>query len=673
MARHAETARAPLLRALLAAHAVQKRLHTVVGPLVDVGIRIWLARLVAMAALPAATGMQGAAVMAAHTVIPPLLAFGLATRMAALPLLAASLAVFSAHPAADGAALAALLAAWFVLVGAGPLSLDAPLAAGIYSTALPLAAPVGRALAALSRAARPVLLLVTRLSLAAVLLRHGMVTPLVAAVCLLPLALGLGTRLAVLPLLALTATTTMHAATSEHLAWVLLLVLLGAEGAGPLALDHLIGAALVRRYRQLAAQPAFDPQAHQVVIVGGGFGGLAAARGLAGAPCAVTLIDQHNHHLFQPLLYQVATAALSPADIATPIRSLFRDQANTRVRLGRVVGVDAACKQVRLADDTALAFDTLILATGATHTYFGRDEWEQFAPGLKTVPDATEIRRRLLTAFEHAEAAGDPAAAREYLTFAIIGGGPTGVELAGAVAELARHGMTNEFRAINPAEARVLLIHLGDRLLPTFPPALSAEAARALLALGVELRLGVAVDGLDAGGVTVGGERIPCRTAFWAAGVVASPAAAWIGAAADRAGRLVVGPDLSVPGQPDIFAVGDTASSAAWNGQPVPGLAPAAKQGGAYVARVLRARLAERAAPPPFRYRHGGNLATIGRRAAVVDFGALRMTGPLAWWLWGAVHVMFLASARNRLVVAVQWFWAYLTYGRGIRLIAERK
>jgi NADH dehydrogenase/putative oxidoreductase len=484
------------------------------------------------------------------------------------------------------------------------------------------------------------------------------------------LAAGLATRLAALPLLAATGVATMHAVSNEHICWTLLLLLIISYGPGALSLDALLGAAWRRHGAALFGSPGqLQTALAQVVIVGGGFAGIAAARALRNAPCDVVLIDQHNYHLFQPLLYQVATASLSPADIATPIRALFRGQPNARVVLGEVTSIDNLGRSVVTRQGGSVSYDTLVLATGARHSYFGHDDWEDAAPGLKTLDDATALRRRLLLAFERAEIETDPVVREALLTFVVIGGGPTGVELAGAIAELARHGLTREFRAIDPARARVMLIQAGDRLLPAFPVALSSAATRALEALGVEVCVGQAVDAVDEAGVTLGGQRIACATAFWAAGVAASPAAAWLNAASDRAGRLLVAPDLTVPGHPDIFAVGDTAAVDAWNGHAVPGLAPAAKQEGEYAAQVIRARLARRQAPKPFRYRHGGSLATIGRREAVADFGRIRFAGSLAWWIWGVVHILFLASTRNRLVVGVQWFWAYLTFGRGIRLI----
>lgn len=407
---------------------------------------------------------------------------------------------------------------------------------------------------------------------------------------------------------------------------------------------------------------------HKVVIIGAGFGGLAAARALAQAPVDVTVIDKRNFHLFQPLLYQVATAGLSPADIATPIREVLREQQNTRVLLGRVTGIDPAGSAV-LLDALRVPYDYLIVATGARHSYFGKESWAELAPGLKKIDDATQIRRRILTAFERAEATEDAAERAALLTFVIVGGGPTGVELAGAIAELARLGMEKDFRTFDPAAARVIIIESNQRVLAAFPPALSMQAKASLNSLGVEVRNGARVEHIDAEGVTVSGERIAARTVLWAAGVAASAAARWLGAEADRAGRIKVNPDLTVPSLPNVFAVGDTALMSDADGKPVPGLAPAAKQSGAFAAAVIRARLAGRKAPGRFVYRHLGSLATIGRKSAVADFGVVRLGGMIAWWLWGFVHVAFLVGARNRMAVVLDWFWAYLTFRRGIRLI----
>jgi NADH dehydrogenase FAD-containing subunit len=405
-----------------------------------------------------------------------------------------------------------------------------------------------------------------------------------------------------------------------------------------------------------------------IVIIGAGFGGLSAANALAGAPADVTVIDRRNYHLFQPLLYQVATAGLSPAQIATPIRSILRRAANERVLLGHVSAIDKE-RQLVTVDRHAVSWDHLVVATGARHSYFGHDEWEHVAPGLKKIDDATYIRRRILTAFEHAEQAPDAGSRQRYLTFVVIGGGPTGVEMAGAIAELAHVALRDDFRTINPRDARIVLIEAGARVLPSFPASLSDSALRSLKRLQVEVRLGAPVTQCDADGVVVGSERLAAATLIWAAGVRASSAARWLCADCDRAGRVKVGPDLALPGHPDIFVIGDTALATDESGKPLPGLAPVAKQQGAYVARVLRARLAQTAAPPPFRYRDYGTLATIGRGAAVADFGRIRLDGRLAWLLWGLVHIMFLIGFRNRVVVMLEWLWSYLTFESGARLI----
>jgi NADH dehydrogenase len=406
----------------------------------------------------------------------------------------------------------------------------------------------------------------------------------------------------------------------------------------------------------------------RIVIVGAGFGGLSAAHGLAGAPADVTVIDRRNYHLFQPLLYQVATAGLSPAQIAQPIRSILRDAPNVRVILGKVNGVDKEQRTVQL-DDRTIDYDVLVLATGSRHAYFGHDDWESVAPGLKNIDDATGIRRRILSAFEEAEQSSDPEARRRLLTFVVIGAGPTGVETAGAIAELAHIALRRDFRVINPREARIVLVEAGPRVLASFPEALSESALRSLERLHVEVQLGKPVSHCDETGVTVGEEHLPAATIIWAAGVASSSAAKWLGVEQDRVGRVMVGPDLAVPGHPEIFVIGDTAHVSDASGQLLPGVAPVAKQQGAYVARVLRRRLAGQPPPGPFRYRNYGTMATIGRRAAVADFGWLKISGTLAWLLWGAVHISFLIGFRNRLIVMLEWIWSYMTFPSGARLI----
>jgi NADH:ubiquinone reductase (H+-translocating) len=410
--------------------------------------------------------------------------------------------------------------------------------------------------------------------------------------------------------------------------------------------------------------------AHHVVIVGGGFGGLQCALTLKGAAVTITLIDRRNHHLFQPLLYQVATASLATSEIAWPIRHLMRDRSEVTTLFATVSGVDADNKRVLFDDGDTLAYDTLVLATGARHAYFGHDEWEPFAPGLKTLEDATTLRRRILVAFERAERESDPEKRAALLTFVIVGAGPTGVELAGTIAELAVDELPPDFRNIDTHQARVMLIEAGPRVLAGFDNELSAYAQRSLESIGVEVVLGQAVTECSADGVVYGGNRLAARTLIWAAGVRASPAAEWLNGPADRAGRLQVSPDLTVPGHPDIFAIGDTVTIADTEGKPVPGIAPAAKQQGNHVAASIKARLAGKTSTP-FRYSHAGSLAQIGKRKAVIDFGRVKLRGTIAWWIWGIAHIYFLIGLRNRLGVALSWLWIHARDQRPARLITQ--
>lgn len=405
-----------------------------------------------------------------------------------------------------------------------------------------------------------------------------------------------------------------------------------------------------------------------MVILGGGFAGLMAARGLARAPVDVTVVDRRNHHLFQPLLYQVATAALSAPDVATPIRRVLRRQRNATVLLASARRIDVEGRRV-LLEEGELAYDFLIVATGATHSYFGRDEWARHAPGLKSLEDAFEIRRRVLLAWEAAER--DPSGARERLTFVVVGGGPTGVELAGALAEIARHTMTRDFRRISPSAARVLLVEAGERVLPAYPPSLSEKARLQLERLGVEVRTKTAVTGVEEGAVVLGGERLAAGVVVWAAGVRASELARGLGAPLDRAGRVRVNPDLTVPGHPEVLVAGDLASIES-GGKPVPGVAPAAMQMGRHAARNV-ARAARGEKTEPFRYVDKGTLATIGRKAAVAEIAGVRFWGFPAWVAWLTIHIFFLIGFRNRFVVLFEWAWAYLTYQRSARLIVESK
>ncbi|MBI2223227.1 MAG: NAD(P)/FAD-dependent oxidoreductase [Acidobacteria bacterium] len=409
-----------------------------------------------------------------------------------------------------------------------------------------------------------------------------------------------------------------------------------------------------------------------VVIIGGGFGGLAAARALGRTRLDVTLLDRRNHHVFQPLLYQVATAGLSPGDIASPIRWVLRRQRNVNVLLADVVGVDPARACVRLADGGARDYDFLIVATGATHAYFGHDEWQRRAPGLKTLEDGLEIRRRVLLAFERAELEPDARARARWLTFVVIGGGPTGVEMAGALAELARH-MRRDFRSVDPRQARIILLEGGPTVLPSFDARLRGFGTRALARLGVDVRTRALVTGIDEGGVAIGRERIEAATVLWAAGVSASPLGAALGAPVDRAGRVAVNADLTVPSHPEIYVVGDLAAfTHTPDGKPLPGVAPVAMQQAQHaVKNILRTLRGE--ARQPFAYHDPGSLATIGRAAAVADFGRLKFTGHVAWLLWLFVHIMKLTGFRNRVVVFFQWAWAYFTQQRAVRLITHER
>ena len=412
-------------------------------------------------------------------------------------------------------------------------------------------------------------------------------------------------------------------------------------------------------------------QPAHVVILGGGFAGLYAARALRRAPVQITLVDRHNYHLFQPLLYQVATAALNPSDIAAPIRSILRHQSNVSVLLGEATSIDPSRKSVTLADGAELAYDFLIVATGATHSYFAHPEWEQNAPGLKSIDDALEIRRRVLLAFEAAEREDDEASRNALLTFVIVGAGPTGAELAGALSEIARQTMLRDFRRINPSSARILLVEGKDRVLPTYPPALSAKAQRQLEHLGVEVILNAVVTSLSDHEVGIGDQTIKTRTVLWAAGVTASPLARSLGAPLDRAGRVEVLPDLTIPGHPEIFVTGDLAALKEKDGSLVPGVAPAAIQEGNHSARNIERAIAGKPLLL-FHYLDKGSLATIGRAAAVADIRGLHLSGFIAWLAWLTIHIFFLIGFRNRFLVITQWAWAYVTYQRGARLITGR-
>lgn len=409
----------------------------------------------------------------------------------------------------------------------------------------------------------------------------------------------------------------------------------------------------------------------EIIIIGAGFGGLAAARGLRRTRANVTLIDRQNHHLFQPLLYQVATAALSPADIATPIRAIVRRYRNTRVLLDSVASVDTTAHRVLLESGVAMPYDALVIATGARHSYFGRDDWSADAPGIKTIDDAIRVRSKILVAMERAETdrQENPVTRAQHLTFVVIGGGPTGVEMAGAIAELTRHAAGLDFRHLSASCIHVVLVQSADRLLPAFPAALAEKAKQSLEKLGVEVRLGERVTDVTPTSVKIGDTVMSAAVIVWAAGVKASPAAQWLGAAADPAGRVIVRPNLSVPGHPDIFVIGDTAAVTGKGDRPVPGVAPAAKQQGQHVAKIIAATVRRRKPPGAFRYKDYGNLATIGRKRAVADFGRTQLSGFNAWLVWSTAHLFYLSDFRSRIIVGTQWLWSYVTFDRGARLI----
>jgi NADH:ubiquinone reductase (H+-translocating) len=680
-------------------------------PLVDLLIRIWIGERAIVLSLLVATDWAMAVSMASGSYPIPVpglwsttlssqvyllasisLILGLATRIGAAVLLALAIASHIRVEALDLNLFWMALLAYYVLVGADRLSLDRLLVHGLKSSPLPQFGALIGFLDVTRAALTGIYLLVLRIALTLTLLLaagHMSTTvmttttpirawlPVSSATLLfgnvgigLPLLMGSGLATRATALLAVTMIgyhTMSGGDMSFSFYWTVLLLLLVTKGPGPFSLDALILAGLRQSLPGLSG--AFNLEGlPRVVIVGAGFGGIACARALRHAPASITLIDRQNYHLFQPLLYQVATAGLSPADIAIPIRAIFRDQFNAKVLLATVTGIDTERREV-LADGLKLPYDHLIIATGATHSYFGRDAWAPFAPGLKRVDDATLVRRRILEAFEHAEVAASEMERRRLLSFVIVGGGPTGVELAGAIAELAHVGMAKDFRNFDPATAEIIVVQAGPRLLPAFPESLSEVARRSLADMGVNVLLNSKIGLIDADGVIVNDRRIYSRTVLWAAGVVASPAAKWLNAEADKVGRVKVQPDLSVTDLPDVYVIGDTALANCWNGEPVPGLAPAAKQGGVFVAKLIRAKLRAEPTPHAFSYRHMGSLATIGRKSAVADFGFVQLRGPMAWWVWGIAHVLFLLGPRNRFAVVLNWIWSYVTYRASTRLI----
>ena len=628
---------------------------------------------------------------------PVLLILGFFTRPAALAMAALTIISQAVYvPTTTNLIISAMLI-WYVFHGPSGFSLDRVFAAGIKQSALPLARPTIAGWEWSREHLAPVVMALIRVWFGVTLLAYAEVfEPSIALATWLPMSIfsgfpdwlalvvaaffftGFGAVIVSYGLFFLIAAFMIAGAhPNVTLFPFLFLAIYEAKGAGVFSVDRAILAWLEKNIlfdRDYADIPDRWPH---VVVVGAGFGGLAAVERLKRLPVRITLIDKRNYHLFQPLLYQIATATLNPADIATPIRSLFRADGNVRVLKGEVTAIDSEAKTVTHSDDQVLQYDRLVIATGATHSYFGRDEWGAFAPGLKTIEDGVAVRASILNAFEQAEACSDEDRIRRLLTFVIVGAGPTGVELAGAIAELAKLNVEREFRTCDPSSARIILVQSGDRILPAFPEELSTEAYESLEKLGVEIRTGSRVTEIAEQHVRIGDDTlIETETVLWAAGVTASPAARWLGAEADHSGRVqvndhlrVIGPDGPIE---DVFAIGDTAGSNGWDGKPVPGLAPAAKQAGYYVSRVVEAELLDKQCPGPFAYKHQGSLATIGRKSAVADFGRFRLSGSLAWWLWGLVHVGFLTGTRNRVTVLVNWGWSFFARHSGVRLITER-
>ncbi len=665
-----------------------------VGAVLDLAIRFWLAKIFFVSGMlkivnwdvtiflyaneHPVPGIDAATAALIGTGIellcPIFLVFGIGTRFAAIPMfLTAAFLQFSYKELTDHALWMVLLT-FLILRGPGALSLDYFIAKHLERSAIPFSRSLYRTTVFLARYILPPFALAVRLWLAWLLWSAAFApgSPAWQAVGFILcafLALGFATRPAALilaGLIPLMPVDIVHL--GEPMLRFFLLASFVVHGAGALSLDRLLYLKGQRLCPSLSDDLGWLADAPRVVIVGAGFGGIAAAFKLRHAWARITLIDQRNYHLFQPLLYQVATATLSPADIAVPIRSMLRGQQNCRVLMGQVTGVATDRREV-LVGDMRLPYDYLVLATGARHSYCGKDAWETFAPGLKKIEDATGVRGRILAAFEKAEACDDEAERRRLLTFVLVGGGPTGVELAGAIAELAHQGLREEFRTIDPSTARVILVQSGPLILPAFPKTLSLAATRSLSELGVEVMTHARVGGIDADGVQIGDTRIEARTVLWTAGVMASPAGKWIEAERDHAGRIVVGPDLAVSGVTDIFAIGDTAASKNTDGKPLPGLAAVAKQQGEYVGKLIRARIEDRRPLGPFHYHDYGSMATIGRKAAVADLQFVKLSGSLAWWLWGLVHVALLVDTRSRIAVMFDWFWSYLTYNRSMRLI----
>ena len=623
-------------------------------------------------------------------VAAPLLLIGLFTRFAAFSMLLLSLFLQITYYPTNSQVFWIILLSWFVVKGAGRRSLDSFLDKGLDDSIFSFVSFFKKIFRKISYFEHVYLVLV-RCWLSLTLLSFidaGMIPfykegfflflqndysfidgitfsiLLFLSVCIF---LGFNFRLSLIALLSYSNHLSLYNGTVEFVFWFVFFIFFILNGAGKYSLDSII-----KKYLKLFAKNSknYNNFPH-IVIVGAGFAGVTAAKLLKNTACKITLIDKHNYHLFQPLLYQVATASLAPSDIAQPIRSLFDEQSNIRILMNEVVKIDSKKNQVFLKDNNDINYDYLILATGATHSYFGKNEWQKYAPGLKTLEDAIEIRQKILQSFEKAENFDDKQKQQEFLSFVIIGGGPTGVELAGSIAELAYHGMKGEFSHLDPNIAKIYLIQSPEYLLPNFDNKLSDFTQKSLEKLGVIVLTNNRVTNIDDEGVSIGDQKILSQNVFWAAGVQASPIKDWLEVETDRSNRVVTDEYLRAKNYENIFIAGDAALSSSWKGNAMPGIAPAAKQSGKYIAQYIRREIEERKQIKAFKYIHYGNLATIGRKSAVADFSLIKIKGSVAWWLWGIIHIFFLVGAKSRITVMLEWFWAYVTFKKGTRLITK--
>lgn len=624
------------------------------------------------------------------------LIFGFFTRVGALAVFIFALMTQIYYVTLDVNLLWIMLMSGYIFRGPGPFSLDHLFEHGFSRSPLPFAMSITTLISSTKKSCSNFFLIILRCWLMMTLIiagEHYLVMgatqmqslsswlPLYSAQLLfghtsivfaLAFGLGFATRLfSLIGLMIICYTQTIAGELSYSIYWMMVMAVLFVSGPGTLSVDQLILNSLKRRYPQLSGKPAFIlDNLPQVIIIGAGFGGIACAKALRHVPVKVILIDKHNYHLFQPLLYQVATGNLSPGDIAVSIRSIFFNQFNTEVFLGNVNAIDKE-KRVVFVDERQVNYDYLVIATGATHSYFGKDQWEPFAPGLKSLEDAIAVRSRIMETFERAEIAETEDERQRLLNFVIVGGGPTGVELAGAIIELARFGMEKDYRHFYSTDAKIILIQAAPRLLPTFGEKTSAIAQSSLEKMGVKVLTNSKVEQIDEQGVIVQGQRIFSQSVLWAAGVQASPVAKWLNAEEDHAGRIKVEDDFSVPNHEGIYVIGDAATANVWHGNPMPGLAPAAKQSGKFVAKKISALIYDKPGSNIFSYKHRGSLATIGRKTAVAELNHVKFSGAIAWWFWGFVHVLFLVGARNRFSVISNWIWSYFTFRANNLLITS--